>query len=238
MIKIVVSGALGKMGKRIVELAENDPQFKVVGKLEKEPRPEDGIVSGLNGLKESYDCIIEFTTPEATVEHVKAAKILKKTMVIGTTGLSDAERALIKEASKVIPIVFSPNMSPGVNLFFSLIEKTAKILGDSYKVRIKEAHHIHKKDKPSGTAKLMKKIVEENLKNSDIPIESIREDEIVGDHEIIFESRVDTIKISHSAKTRDIFALGALLAAAFVGKKKKGFFSMQDVLGVGNGNKN
>ena len=127
-------------------------------------------------------------------------------------------------------IVFSPNMSVAVNVFFSLIEKAAKILGKDYNVSIKEAHHIHKKDKPSGTAKLMANIVKEKLRKADIPIESIREGEIVGKHDITFEGKVDTLKISHSARTRDIFALGALRAARFVAKKDKGLFSMADVL--------
>jgi len=231
MVKIIVSGILGRMGKRIADLAGKDPEFSVIGGLEQKKDAGGNIVSDLNEIKKEYDCIIEFTTPPATIEHVRRAKNLKKAMVIGTTGLSDEESVIIKEASRVIPIIFAPNMSVGVNVFLGLIEKAALALGD-YKVNIKEAHHVHKKDKPSGTAKLMAKIVKEKLSDIDLPIESIREDEIVGDHDIVFESSVDTIKISHSAKTRDIFALGALKAAKFVAKKKKGLFSMRDVLGL------
>ena len=232
MIKIVVSGALGRMGKRITELARKDTDFKVVAGIELKANPDLDIVSDLNQVKGEYDCIIEFTAPKATVEHVKIARERNKAMVIGTTGLSDEEKTVIEEASGDIPIVFSPNMSVAVNVFFSLIEKAAKTLGKGYSVSIKEAHHIHKKDKPSGTAKLMANIVKEKLKDTDIPIESIREGEIAGDHDITFEGKVDTLKISHSAKTRDIFALGALRAARFVAKKDKGLFSMADVLGL------
>lgn len=230
MIKIVVSGALGRMGKRITELARKDTNFKVVGGVELKANPNLDIVSDLNQVKGEYDCIIEFTAPKATVEHVKIARERNKAMVIGTTGLSSEEKTVIEEASGDIPIVFSPNMSVAVNVFFSLIEKAAKTLGKGYNVSIKEAHHIHKKDKPSGTAKLMANIVKEKLKDTDIPIESIREGEIAGNHDITFEGKVDTLKISHSAKTRDIFALGALRAARFVAKKDKGLFSMADVL--------
>lgn len=241
MIKIVVSGASGRMGKRITELARKDADFKVVAGLEAVSRinirietasevADLDIVSDLNQVKGEYDCIIEFTAPKATVEHIKIARERKKAMVIGTTGLSDEEKTVIEEASESIPIVFSPNMSVAVNVFFNLIEKTAKTLGKDYSVSIKEAHHIHKKDKPSGTAKLMANIVKEKLGDTDIPIESMREGEIVGDHDITFEGKVDTLKISHSAKTRDIFALGALKAARFVVKKDKGLFSMSDVL--------
>ena len=232
MVKIVVSGALGRMGKRIVELAESDPELQVVGKLELEANPKLKIVSDLNDVKLEYDSIIEFTSPKATLLHVEIAKKLKKPIVIGTTGLTDGEVKIIKEASSVIPVVYSPNMSVGVNVLFNLIGKASKIFGKDYKVSIKEAHHIHKKDKPSGTAKLMGDIVCKETGISSVPTDSIREDEIVGDHEIAFESGVDTLKISHSAKTRDIFVLGALKAAKFVSKKKKGFFSMSDVLGM------
>lgn len=230
MIKIVVSGALGRMGKRIIALAEKDPEFAVAGKLEKEPRPEQGILAGPGSVKTDYACIIEFTTPAATLEHLPEARRLKKGMIIGTTGLSEKEMGEIREASGDIPIVFSPNMSVGVNALFSLIEKAASLLGKEYKVRIREAHHVHKKDKPSGTAKLMREVAKQKSGAPEIPTESVREGEIVGDHEIIFESNVDTLKISHSAKTRDIFALGALKAAKFIATKKKGLFSMQDVL--------
>lgn len=235
MVRIVVSGALGRMGKRITALGRQDPELKVVARLELKADPKSNIVSDFNDIKDEYDCIIEFTTPQATVEHVKIAKDSKKAIVIGTTGLSDSDVKVINEASKEIPIVLAPNMSIGVNVFFGLIAKAAGILGKGYKVNIKEAHHIHKKDKPSGTSKLMANIIKEKMGKSDIPIESRREGEIIGDHDIIFESDVDTLKISHSAKTRDIFALGALKAAKFVVKKKNGLFSMSDILGLNKG---
>ena len=232
MIKIVVSGAEGRMGRRIAELARKDPEFEVVAGLELKANPGLSIVSSLNDIKADYDCIIEFTTPEATLEHLRAAEKAKKGMVIGTTGFSEEEFDAIKKASGAIPVVFSPNMSICVNLFFSLIRKSAGILGGNYNVRIKETHHVHKKDKPSGTARAMATIVKENSRQTDVPVEAVREGEVVGDHDIIFESGADVLKISHSAKTRDIFALGALKAAGFLAKKKKGLFSMSDVLGL------
>ena len=233
MIKIVVSGAEGRMGRRIIELARKDPEFEVVAGLEVKANPGLNIVSGLNQIKADYDCIIEFTTPEATLEHLRAAEKAKKGMVIGTTGFREEQFSAIRKASGAIPVVFSPNMSICVNLFFSLIGKSAGILGEDYKVRIKETHHVHKKDKPSGTARRMARIVKENSRQTDVPVEAEREGEVIGDHDIIFESGTDTLRISHSAKTRDIFVLGALKAAAFLAKKKKGLFSMADVLGLG-----
>jgi len=232
MTRIVISGQHGRMGKRIKALARKDAELEVAGGLELKADPGSGVVCDLKEVKKPYDCIIEFTSPAATVLHVKEAAALGKAMVVGTTGLSGEEIEVIKKASKKVPIVFSPNMSVGVNVLFGLIEKAAKVLGEEYASSIKEAHHIHKKDKPSGTARLMADMVKEKRPLADVPVESVREGEIVGDHDITFESEVDTLKISHSAKTRDIFALGALKAAKFVARKKKGLFSMQDVLGL------
>ncbi|MFH1380891.1 MAG: 4-hydroxy-tetrahydrodipicolinate reductase [Candidatus Omnitrophota bacterium] len=230
MIKLVISGALGRMGKRITELAEDDPLFEVSAKIEKVPDLKLGIVDNPNAIKSDCDCIIEFTSPEATMAHLKWARKKHMAMVIGTTGLTDDEIKLIKNAAKEIPIVFSPNVSVGVNVLFDLIEKAAKMLGNKYKTSIVETHHIHKKDKPSGTAKLMAKIAKDASGVDEVHTESIREGEVVGDHEITFESDVDVIKISHSAKTRDILAIGALKAAKFIANKKSGLFSMKDVL--------
>ena len=153
-------------------------------------------------------------------------------MVIGTTGLNKAQIAQIKKASSKIGIVFSSNMSVGVNLVFGLIRQAAKITGKDYGITLTETHHIHKKDAPSGTAKTMAEVAQQHSKSKVKDIASIREGEVIGDHTIFFESPVDLISIHHHAKTRDIFAEGSLVAAKFLSKKKKGLFNMQDVLGV------
>jgi 4-hydroxy-tetrahydrodipicolinate reductase len=155
-------------------------------------------------------------------------------MVIGTTGLSDAEKEKVKEVSEKIPIVFSPNMSVAVNVLFKIIEKAAKALGEEYSASILEAHHLDKKDAPSGTAKELARIIKEagGAAGADVPIESVREDEIVGEHTVTFDSPSDTLEITHSAKTRDIFAKGALQAAKWVAKKESGLYTMADVLGL------
>ena len=236
MTKIVISGALGRMGKHITELAKKDQELEIAGLLEKEPRADLNIFSSLHEIKKDFDCVIEFTTPEATIARLAEVKSKKKAIVIGTTGISEEQKKTILEASKAIPVVFAPNMSTGVNIFLSLIENLAKALGKNYSVKVKETHHVHKKDKPSGTAKLMAEIVRKNYgSEGDIEMESVREGEIVGNHEISFESALETIKISHSAKTRDILAMGALRAAKFVAGKKNGMFDMFDVLGLKKG---
>jgi 4-hydroxy-tetrahydrodipicolinate reductase len=236
VIKLGVGGALGKMGSRILSLAARDRDFKIVLALERLTHPQIGervegveIVSGPDLIKE-VDGLIDFSLPEATLEHLAYAFKFKKPIVIGTTGFSEEQKREIGLASKKIPILFSPNMSVGVNLLFHLVKEAASWLPPDYKVTMSEAHHVHKKDAPSGTAKFLAQIVKEERGQEDLSIKSVREGEIIGDHEVVFESPWDTIKLSHSAKTRDIFVKGALEAMKFVVRKKPGLYNMADVL--------
>ncbi len=238
MIKLAVSGCQGRMGQRISALALKDKAFKLSALLEGAARPETPTMMHNIPINFNNDAIkgskvlIEFTVPEATIANLKACVKHKVNMVIGTTGLDKKQIAEIKKASKKIAIVFSSNMSVGVNLVFALIDKCAKVTGKDYAMSLIETHHIHKKDAPSGTAKTMAEIAENAAKSKVKNIESIREGEVIGDHTITFESPVDLISIRHNAKTRDIFAEGSLVAAKFLGKKKTGLYSMQDVLGL------
>jgi len=236
MIKVGVSGAGGKMGKRIIALASDSKDLKVVFGLEDKNHPQVGktidkveINADLSSI-ETCDCLIDFSAPSATLEYLDYAVKFGKSMVIGTTGLDKAAEDKIRQAAKSIPIVFSPNMSVGVNLLFKLLKIAANTL-KNYQASIQEAHHIHKKDAPSGTAKKIAEIINEggfNIKIEDIKAD--RYDAIIGDHEVVFESAVDKLKLSHSAKTRDIFVQGALLAAEWIVGKKAGLYSMEDVL--------
>ena len=236
MIRIGVSGARGRMGQRIITLSKEDRDLKIVFGLERKGHPDVGkvfgeveIIDDSARIKEC-DCLIEFTTPLATVEHLPYLVKFEKCAVIGTTGLNEGQQKMIEEASQKIPIVFSPNMSVGVNLLFKLIRDAACVLKD-YKVYIQETHHIHKKDAPSGTAKRIAQILNEegfSIKAEDIKAERI--DEVVGDHKVIFESNLDRLEFFHSAKTRDIFAQGALVAARWVVGKPPKLYSMGDVL--------
>lgn len=238
MIKLAVSGCLGRMGQRITSLVLEDKSFKIVSLLENKDHPNLSpsflnipINTDPSTLK-SAQVLIEFTTPQATLEHLEVCQKYKVKMVIGTTGFSSEQIQKIKKASKTLPIVFSSNMSVGVNILFKLVKEAAAKFGPDYQVKIIEAHHVHKKDAPSGTAKTIAEVIEGASKRKVSDIESIREGEIIGDHQIIFESAVDTLTIGHHAKTRDIFAKGALVAAKFLAKKKSGLFNMQDVLGL------
>ncbi len=236
MLKLAVSGARGRMGQRIINLAQKSSAFEVVCAFEVDDHQDIG--KEIDGVMISYDkekikqcdCFIDFTIPKATMENLVFAVKAKKSLVIGTTGFQQDQLSVLQDAAEYIPIVFSPNMSVGVNIMFRLLGDAARSL-KGYRIHIEEAHHIHKQDAPSGTAKQMAKIVNANGFRVQLEqIKSIRDGEIIGDHKIVFESDVDRIELIHSAKTRDIFAQGALVAAKWVVNKTPGLYSMNNVL--------
>jgi 4-hydroxy-tetrahydrodipicolinate reductase len=238
MIKLAVSGCQGRMGQSITRLALADSTFKLTTVLERKDHPKAGETIGKikigtdNAALKGCDTLIEFTSPEATITNLQACLKYDIKMVIGTTGLQPEQVKVIKKAAEQIPIVFASNMSVGVNILFKLTQIAAEKTGSSYTINLSEAHHIHKKDAPSGTAKTLAEIAEKASGTKVEHIESIREGEIIGDHTVVFESEGDTIAVSHHAKNRDILAKGALVAAKFLAGKKKGLFNMQDVLGL------
>ena len=235
MIKLGIAGACGKMGRRIFELAALDKDLEVALALEKKGTPLIGkelgrlkVSSNLDGLF-LVDVLVDFTLPEATDEHLDYAAKYRKALVLGTTGLSDAQKSKVEDISKIIPIVFTPNMSIGVNVLFSILPEIAKKLGSDYSVEIVEAHHKAKKDAPSGTAKKMAELIAQATKK-DTPMHSIRLGDIFGDHTIIFCGNSERIEIKHQAHSRDLFVVGALKAAKWISQKPAGLYSMQDVL--------
>ncbi len=245
MIKIVVCGICGRMGKRIASLATEDANFKLVGVTEiigcsfigtdigshLQTKGSMGIMVSPD-LEENIkdcECVIDFTSPEASLEHVEVCKKHKIPIVIGATGITEEQKKTMLKAATDIPIIVAPNMSVGVNIVFELLSQAAKRLGPEYKISVEETHHIHKKDKPSGTAKKIVEIIETTGSKID-SVEAFREGEVFGDHKVRFESAQDIIEITHSAKNRDIFALGALEAAKFLAGKPNGEYSMKDVL--------
>jgi 4-hydroxy-tetrahydrodipicolinate reductase len=235
MIKLGISGVCGRMGRRIFELASVDKNFEINLALEKKGTPAIGRDIGKLKISSSPDGIflidvfVDFTLPEATEINLDYAAKYKKASVIGTTGLNDAQIKKIEEASKVVPVVFSPNMSVGVNVLFGILPQIAERLGADYNIEIVEAHHRGKKDAPSGTAKKFAAILAEAAKK-EVPVHAVRLGDIVGDHTIIFCGNSERIEIKHQAHSRDLFALGALKAAKWVFGKPAGLYSMQDVL--------
>jgi 4-hydroxy-tetrahydrodipicolinate reductase len=235
MIKLGITGACGKMGRRIFELAGFDKDFEVALALEKKGTPLIGrelgklrVSSNLDGLF-LVDVLVDFTLPEAADEHLDYVAKYKKALVLGTTGLTDTQKNKVEEISRIVPVVFTPNMSVGVNVLFSILPEIANKLGPDYSVEIIEAHHKAKKDAPSGTAKKMAEVITQITKKN-IPTHSIRLGDIFGDHTVVFCGNSERIEIKHQAHSRDLFVVGALKAAKWVFQKPAGLYSMQDVL--------
>ncbi|MDP8212175.1 MAG: 4-hydroxy-tetrahydrodipicolinate reductase [Candidatus Zapsychrus exili] len=240
MIKLAISGCLGRMGTKITQLALRQPKrFEIHTLLEHPSHPKanqacEGVpVSADSSSLKGSDVLIEFTLPEGTLQNLRTCVEQKIPMVIGTTGLTPEQKKEVKKAAEIIPIIYGTNMSIGVNVLFKATELVAKKLQGAMDISIYEEHHIHKKDSPSGTAKTLAEIAEEASKQkAKFNPEPLREGEIIGNHEIAFETEFDTFKMYHHAKDRAMFALGALEAAHYLAEKKPGLYSMQQVLGL------
>ncbi len=195
--------------------------------------------------------LVDFTRPEATLAHLELCRELGVAMVIGTTGFSAAEREVIHQSAKTIPIMMAPNMSVGVNVTLSLLDLAARMLKEGFDVEITEAHHRHKVDAPSGTALRLGEVVAQarGVKLSDVALygregimgerdpntigfATIRGGDVVGDHTVSFLGDGERVEITHKASGRDTFAKGALRAAKFLRAQSSGFFDMEDVLGL------
>jgi 4-hydroxy-tetrahydrodipicolinate reductase len=241
-VKLIISGCCGRMGQAIIRCALEDSTYAIAAALEASGHEAVGrslqAVPGLTvsddpkvGLSQG-DVLIEFTTPEVTVVHAQLARELRKPMVIGTTGLSDVQRETIRSVAKAIPVVFSPNMSPGVNVLFELAQLATQRLGTSYDVEIVESHHRHKKDAPSGTAKRLAQVIasETGQSSPTVPVHAIRAGDIIGDHMVVLAGPSERLELTHRAHSRDVFARGALRAARFVVNQLPGLYDMSDVL--------
>jgi 4-hydroxy-tetrahydrodipicolinate reductase len=253
-IRLAISGATGRMGHTLLELASKNPRLQIVGALAVPslgPKKKTAVVSKLSKVSPKPKVLIDFTQTAATLSYLKEAQALGVGMVIGTTGFSDPEKELIREAAKSIPIVMASNMSVGMNLLFALVEEAASKLGQNYDVEITEAHHNLKKDAPSGSALSLGEAVarawKANLKTvsthgrvgqvgarkkGTIGFHAVRGGDIVGDHTVLYAGPGERLELSHRAHNREAFAQGALKAALFVSSKKNGFYDMRDVLGL------
>lgn len=255
MVKIIINGALGKMGKRITELALQDKNIEITGlvdvvKKEISVSPQlPPVVDNIEKYINQSDVVIDFSSPEGTMNVVDVCKKYKKSLVIGTTGHNENQIQKIKYISEEIPIVFSPNMSLGVNLLFKLVEMVTKVFADKeYDIEIVELHHNKKKDAPSGTAKkimdIVKKVKPEvefvfgrngmvgERKKNEVGVSAIRCGDIVGEHLVMYSTEGERLELKHIATSRDTFAKGALLAAKWLVEKKVGLYNMFDVLGI------
>ena len=244
---------MGRMGQQLIKSSKKNRKFKLVSLTEN--RLINKKIAGLKPSKNNVDAfkksnvIIDFTVPKCTLEILKIATKLKKRVVIGTTGFSKNEENLIKKFSRKIPILKAGNMSLGVNLLIYLTEIASKSLGNNFLSKIYEVHHKHKIDYPSGTALMLGKgiangknksfytlIGKKYLNKKSFPyakrinFNSIRQGEVIGEHEVRFSSGKEIIKLNHESFDRALYSEGALTAATWLMSKKAGLYSMRDLL--------
>jgi 4-hydroxy-tetrahydrodipicolinate reductase len=265
-MKIAVSGAAGRMGKRILALSHDHPAVEITGALVAQGSPALGrdageyaglghigipIVDDVEQVLSGCDVLVDFSAPAASVAHVKAAAAAGKAIVVGTTGFSDEQRKELAEVGAKTRFLIAPNMSMGVNLLFSLVERVARALGPEYDVEIVESHHKMKKDAPSGTADKLAQIISRALqrdlgavgvygrkgivgerKPEEIGVMALRGGDIVGEHTVMFVTTGERLELIHRAHSRDAFAKGAVQAALWLVGQPNGMYDMQHVLGL------
>ena len=264
-LNLAIAGAGGRMGRMLLEVAASQSDMVVSGALEHAASPLLGRDAGelsanakgisvtanlAAGLANAH-VLIDFTRPEGTLQHLVACRKQAVNMVIGTTGFTADQKHEIELAAKDIAIVFSANMSLGMNVLAKLVEMAAKALHQEYDIEIIEAHHKHKVDAPSGTAlmlgeaaaKAMGKSLDEvgvferhgaigERSAGTIGFSTIRGGDIIGDHTVMYAGSGERIEIAHRSSSRATYAQGAMRAARFLQGRKAGLFDMQDVLGL------
>lgn len=265
-VNVLIKGAGGRMGSQLISLVIKDKHFRLAGAVEVPGHPfvgkDAGETVGLekSGIQvsatlpselETKTICIDFTVPESTLASLPWAEKNKIPLVIGTTGLTKAQLKMLNQASENIPVVYSPNMSIGINMMFKVLHDVALKLGWDYDMEIVELHHHLKKDAPSGTAirmaEILAKAIDEKIENvavyhregiigerrkKEIGIQSVRAGDIVGEHTVYFAGIGERLEITHKATSRDNFAKGALMAAAWVADRDPGLYDMEAVLGL------
>lgn len=260
--KLIIIGAAGRVGKRIISLCIDAGRFEIIAAVEKKGHPDIGKDAGLaagggalgvkleSGYTAGADVAIDFSLPESTEATVDYCVENKAALVLGTTGLAAEQHERIKTASESIPVIYGTNMSVGMNVLFWLVGKAASMLGEDYDIEIVEQHHRFKKDAPSGSALTLA----ENIckatgrdfpgcltygrsgkalrEKGKIGMHAIRAGDITGKHDVIYSCLGETVTLNHAAHTRDTFVRGALRAAAWLVGKETGLYSMADVLSI------
>lgn len=263
-MKIGVTGITGRMGRTIATLVLQDAVVELASALVRQGSGQEGqdlgeflgfeksgtvAVSNVDQFLQSCDAVIDFSSPALSLEIAAKCAAAKKVLVCGTTGFSDEEKQKFAANSKETVIIWSSNMSLGVNLLMNLAEKVAHILHDDFDVEILEMHHKNKVDAPSGTALSLGaavaqgrgvdlKVVGQTIRSGkeakrekgEIGFATLRGGDVIGDHTVIFAGEGERIELTHKASNRDIFAKGAVRAAIWGSAKGAGFYSMRDVL--------
>lgn len=251
MIRIIINGILGRMGKEIARSISKEAGIQLVGGIDRsETTLEDGILvsKSPHSLLASADLVIDFSLPEGTVKIANACLNFKKSLITGTTGLSAEQQGNIINLSKQAPVVQASNFSIGINLINQLIRTAGQVLRGSVDAEIVETHHRHKKDSPSGTALTLGRTLAEALganeksfqfgrrggqltRENEIGFHSLRGGSVVGEHQVHFLCENENIIITHQALSRAVFVDGVLKAAKWIGAQPAGLFDMRDVLG-------
>ena len=252
-INLTITGCLGRMGQQLIKSASKDKRFKINSLTENKLQRKKilGILPKLNNSEafKSSDVIIDFTIPKCTLEVLNIAVKQKKRVIIGTTGFTLKEENIIKKISKKIPILKAGNMSLGINLLMYLTEIASKSLGNNFLSKVFEAHHKFKKDHPSGTALMLGQGIaigknrnfyeimgKKYLNKKKFPygkrinFNSVRKGKIIGEHEVLFSSGKEIIRLNHEAFDRALYSEGALTAAIWLMRKKPGLYSMRDLM--------
>ena len=222
-VRVTLIGAAGRMGKTVREVAQNDPEIQIAGLCD--------LGDSIELAMKNCEVAIDFSQANSIDEIGRAASQHRKSLVIGTTGHSQQQRKTIEETAQSVPIVLASNFSVGVNVLFWLAQKATELLGSDFNPEIVETHHKMKKDAPSGTAKTLAELLKA-VRKSEIPIQSIREGDVVGEHTVILSGPAERLELTHHAASRDIFSLGALRAAKWIINRPPGLYSMRDVLGL------
>lgn len=250
MVKVILNGCSGKMGKVIGEVSSQFKALEIIGGVDKYPiLCSYPVFSSCDDLTLEYDVLLDFSRSESLHDLLILTEKTKKPLVLCSTGYSEEDLKLIDEKSKYLPIFKSANMSLGINLINSLLRKVAPLLYGNYDIEIVEKHHNQKVDSPSGTALLLADTIRNSLleettymhgrdaqkkrEKNEIGIHAVRGGSIVGDHEVIFAGTGEVIELTHKAISREVFAVGALKACDYMGTiSEPGLYTMDDVLGL------
>lgn len=249
MTRIIISGCNGKMGRVLTSCAVGRKDCEVVAGIDVSPKEQDlfPVYRSPFEFEGKADVLIDFSNPSLLYELLDFGQKTHTPLVLCTTGYDKTQVAALKKAAETVPVFYSGNMSIGINLLIELAKKAAQVLGEEFDVEIIEKHHNQKIDAPSGTALMIADGVSEAEERSmhymydrhsqrkkrssdEIGIHSIRGGTIVGEHEVIFAGAGEVITISHSAQSKEIFAVGALNAAIFLSRKASGLYSMPDFI--------
>lgn len=253
MTDILLCGCMGRLGRAVTAAAAAREDCRVIAGIDlnhaaASPFPIYSAPRDFHESRAKADVIIDFSNPAALPELLEYAAASCTPAVIATTGLNDTQTALVHRAAERVPLFFSANMSLGVSLLRELAKKAARVLGDSFDIEIVEMHHNQKLDAPSGTALMLAEAIssefEQGLRyeydrhprhekrgKAEIGLHAVRGGTIVGEHEIIFAGHDEILKLSHSARSRDVFATGAVNAALFLIGKPAGLYQMADLVG-------